>query len=144
MDPLQILKTEWPVITGAPTLMIGFCIVVAIVAWWVTKQFSRDEIAALKERLTFRDEQIADVREKLEVQKIELTATTARLAEFRAEQAHAVPPLQIAATTTALVDGLARLTTTNAELYTTVSSINFSGESGLGASVVRPTPKAEE
>jgi hypothetical protein len=77
------------------------------------------------------------------VQKIELAATTTRLAEFRAEQAHVVPPLQIAATTMALVDGLARLTTTNAELYTTVSSINFSGESGFGASVVRPTPKAE-
>jgi len=81
MDPVQILKTESPVISGALTSTIGLCIIIAVVAWWVTKQFNRGEVAALNERLKLRDEQIADVREKLDTQKIELMTTTTRLAE---------------------------------------------------------------
>jgi hypothetical protein len=58
MDPLGIFKDEWPVIMAAPWLSGAFFAVVAIAAWWITKQFTGGEIAGLRASLSARDERL--------------------------------------------------------------------------------------
>jgi hypothetical protein len=57
-DPVKILRDEWPVIQGAPWLTVGLGIIVLVCTWWVTKQFTKGEIAGQKAQRAARDERL--------------------------------------------------------------------------------------
>jgi hypothetical protein len=61
---IDIFKEEWPVVTGAPWLVMGVCAAVAVVVWWISRQIILGEIAEPKAHLATRDErrQLAEAR----------------------------------------------------------------------------------
>jgi hypothetical protein len=55
VDPIDILKQEWPVIRDAPVLSIALLIVGGICAWWLRGRNAVAEIAGLKAQIAARD-----------------------------------------------------------------------------------------
>jgi hypothetical protein len=125
-DIIQIIKDEWPVIIGAPVLVIGLCCIVAVSTWWITKQFSKDQIVGLKERLDAREERLHLADEQTTVQRGLVEAATIKLLELTAQQQRGATRQEIALTTEALTREIARVTSANTAIHSTVT---FSGAS---------------
>lgn len=69
------LEAEWPVITGAPILILVLMVIAMIVAWRLRGGLARDQLGALEERLRFA----ADRFETAATEKADLEKAIGRL-----------------------------------------------------------------
>jgi hypothetical protein len=131
MNPLEIIKEEWPVITGAPRLALGLLLIGAVISWWWKGHLAKAEIAGLKaEAGGLRAKNDVEVsrtdffRDRLDAQKEELDRARLNVLKLGDQQKHAATLDEIAVTTASILKNVERASTANTELTRTISLVD--------------------
>jgi len=108
------LETEWPVITGAPVLILVLVAIAMIVAWGLRGSLARGQLGALEDRLRLA----ADRFETAAVEKADLEKAIGRLERDIFEVNDAKERVSLCAQSAALQSHLRKF----ADLWTQIGS----------------------
>lgn len=65
MDFIAHIEREWAVITGAPLLSVIWALVLLVLSWIAVSRMKAHQIGNLESRIAFRDDEITDLKRKL-------------------------------------------------------------------------------
>jgi hypothetical protein len=125
---------------AAPWVLGVAVLVGAALAWWFKSQQTKGEKAGFLAKLEARDERLLLASEQVIAARKLMEDANIKYAELASQQQQGAPAGQIAITTSALGDDLARVTTANSELYTTLGPSALSYITGEMARLADITP----
>jgi hypothetical protein len=98
MDPVRVFEHEWPVIAGAPVLVILLVVVAALVAWRLRGTIDRARAEGLEAQKGALEQRLALATEQEKAANRALGEASTKMQELTAQIA-AQPALQALATT---------------------------------------------